>query len=79
MPQTDDARWRPVPVTSMARRVSPRWWPAGLAWALFVLALLALGLCLCASGAAAGYVPYGLLVHPGALPAAASSPGCTPP
>jgi len=32
--------------------------------------LLALGLCLCASGAAAGYVPYALVVHPAALPAA---------
>jgi hypothetical protein len=32
--------------------------------------LLALGLCLSTSGAAAGYVPYGLLVRPGALPAA---------
>ena len=32
--------------------------------------LLALGLCLCASGAAAGYVPYALVVRPGALPAA---------
>jgi hypothetical protein len=128
MPQTDGARWRPVAVTSMARRVSPRWWPAGLAWALFALVLvefatfpwldrlireagradlapmtafsipptvaaltaglvgvvlasrhpghpvgwllLALGLCLATSGAAAGYVPYGLVVRPGALPAA---------
>jgi hypothetical protein len=32
--------------------------------------LLALGLCLATSGAAAGYVPYGLVVRPGALPAA---------
>jgi hypothetical protein len=32
--------------------------------------LLALGLCLSTSGAAAGYVPYGLVVRPGALPAA---------
>jgi hypothetical protein len=32
--------------------------------------LLALGLCLAASGAAAGYVPYGLVVRPGTLPAA---------
>jgi hypothetical protein len=32
--------------------------------------LLVLGLCLCASGAAAGYVPYALVVRPGALPAA---------
>jgi hypothetical protein len=32
--------------------------------------LLVLGLCLCTSGAAAGYVPYGLVVRPGALPAA---------
>jgi hypothetical protein len=128
MPQTDGAGWRPAPVTSTARRASPRWWPAGLAWALFALALLVLagllwldrlirhagrvdlaplttfsippslaaltaglvgavlasrrprhpvgwllltlGLCLCASGAAAGYVPYALVVHPGALPAA---------
>jgi hypothetical protein len=31
--------------------------------------LLALGLCLATSGAAAGYVPYGLVVRPGALPA----------
>jgi hypothetical protein len=115
-------------VTSTARRVSPRWWPAGLAWALVALVLLefatfpwldrlirqagradlapmtafsipptlaaltaslvgvvlasrrprhpvgwlllALGLCLATSGAAAGYVPYGLVVRPGALPAA---------
>jgi hypothetical protein len=128
MPQTDRARRRPVPVTSTARRVSPRWWPAGLAWALFALVLLefatfpwqdrlirqagradlapmtafsippslaaltaslvgvmlalrrprhpvgwlllTLGLCLSTSGAAAGYVPYGLVVRPGALPAA---------
>jgi hypothetical protein len=33
--------------------------------------LLALGLCLCTSGAAAGYVAYGLVVRPGSLPAAA--------
>ena len=137
MPQTDGARWRPAPVTSTARRVSPRRWPAGLAWALFALALLvlaslawldrlirqagrvdlaplttfsippslaaltaglvgavlasrrprhpvgwlllALGLCLCASGAAAGYVPYALVVHPGALPPPVSSPGCIRP
>jgi hypothetical protein len=117
-----------VPVTSTTRRLSPRWWPAGLAWALFALflvvlgtfpwldrlirqagrvdlapmtafsipptlagltaslvgvvlasrrprhpvgwLLLALGLCLATSGAAAGYVPYGLVVRPGALPAA---------
>jgi hypothetical protein len=117
-----------MPVTSTARRVSPRWWPAGLAWALFALVLLelatfpwldrlirqadradlapmtafsippslaaltaslvgvvlalrrprhpvgwlmvTLGLCLSTSGAAAGYVPYGLVVRPGALPAA---------
>ena len=32
--------------------------------------LLGLGLCLAMSGAAAGYVPYGLVVRPGALPAA---------
>jgi hypothetical protein len=32
--------------------------------------LLTLGLGLCASGAAAGYVAYGLVVRPGALPAA---------
>jgi hypothetical protein len=115
-------------VTSTARRVSPRWWPAGLAWALVALVLLefatfpwldrlirqagradlapmtafsipptlaaltaslvgavlasrrprqpvgwlllTLGLCLATSGAAAGYVPYGLVVRPGALPAA---------
>jgi hypothetical protein len=128
MPQTDGAQWRPVAVTSTARRVWPRWWPAGLAWALVVLVLLefatfpwldrlireagradlapmtafslppslaaltaglvgvvlasrrprhpvgwlllALSLCLATSGAAAGYVPYALLVHPGVLPAA---------
>jgi hypothetical protein len=128
MPQTDRGRRRPVPVTDMARRVSPRWWPAGLAWALFALVLLefatfpwldrlirqagradlapmtafslppslaaltaslvgvvlasrrprhpvgwlllTLGLCLATSGAAAGYVPYGLVVRPGVLPAA---------
>jgi hypothetical protein len=128
MPQTDGTRPRPVPVTPTARKVWPRWWPAGLAWALLLLALLmlaslprldhllrqagrvdlapltafsippslaaltaslvgvvlasrrprhpvgwlllALGLCLCASGAAAGYVPYALVVHPGTLPAA---------
>jgi hypothetical protein len=114
-------------VTSTARRLSPRWRPAALAWALFVLfllvlatfpwldhlirqagrpavllvpfsvpptlagftaslvgavlasrrprhpvgwLLLALGLCLATSGAAAGYVPYGLVLRPGALPAA---------
>jgi hypothetical protein len=115
-------------VTSRARRLSRRWWPAGLAWALFALfllvlaslpwldrlirqagraelapmtafsipptlagltaslvgvvlasrrprhpvgwLLLTLGLCLAMSGAAAGYVPYGLVVRPGALPAA---------
>jgi MFS family permease len=108
--------------------VPPRWWPAGLAWALFALfllvlaglpwldrlirqagradlapltafaipptlagltaslvgvvlalrrprhpvgwLLLALSLCQAMSGAAAGYVPYGLVVRPGALPAA---------
>jgi hypothetical protein len=127
MPQAGGARWRPVPVTSTTRRLSRRWWPAGLAWALFVLfllvlasfpwldhlirqtghsavllvpfsvpptlagltaslvgvvlasrrphhpvgwLLLALGLCLATSGAAAGYVPYGLVLRPGALPAA---------
>jgi hypothetical protein len=32
--------------------------------------LLALGLSLAASGMAAGYVPYGLLIRPGTLPAA---------
>jgi hypothetical protein len=32
--------------------------------------LLTLGLCLATSGAAAGYVPYGLVLRPGALPAA---------
>jgi hypothetical protein len=32
--------------------------------------LLTLGLCLAVSGAAAGYLPYGLVVRPGALPAA---------
>jgi hypothetical protein len=129
MPQIDGARRRPVPVTSTARRMWPRWWPAWLAWALFALALLVLagllpwldrlirqagradlapmtafsipptlaaltaslvgvvlasrrprhpvgwllltlGLCLCASGAAASYVPYAVVVRPGALPAA---------
>jgi hypothetical protein len=40
MPQTDGPRWRPVPVTSTARKVPPRWWPAGLAWALWALAML---------------------------------------
>jgi hypothetical protein len=126
MPQTHGAGQRPV--TSAAPRQSPRWWPAGLAWALFALfllvlgtfswldrlirqasrpdlapmtafsipptlagltaslvgvvlasrrprhlvgwLLLALGLCLAMSGAAAGYVPYGVVVRPGALPAA---------
>jgi hypothetical protein len=126
MPQTHGSGQRPV--TSMARRVSSPWWPAGLAWALFALflltlatflwldrlirqagrpdlapmtafsipptlagltaglvglvlasrrprhpvgwLLLTLGLCLAMSGAAAGYVPYGLVVRPGALPAA---------
>jgi hypothetical protein len=126
MPQTHGAGQRPV--TSMARRVSSPWWPAGLAWALFALfllmlatflwldrlirqagrpdlapmtafsipptlagltaglvglvlasrrprhpvgwLLLTLGLSLAMSGAAAGYVPYGLVVRPGALPAA---------
>jgi hypothetical protein len=115
-------------VTSTPRRVSPRPWPAGLAWALLALfllvlatfpwldhlirqagrpdlgllmpfsvpptlagltaslvglvlasrrprhpvgwLLLALSLCLATSGAAAGYVPYGLVLRPGALPAA---------
>ena len=32
--------------------------------------LLALSLCLAISGAAAGYVPYGLVIRPGALPTA---------
>jgi hypothetical protein len=117
-----------VPVSSTLGRRWPRWWPAGLAWALFALfllvlasfpwldrlirqagrpdlsllvpfsvpptlagltaslvglvltsrrprhpvgwLLLALGLCLATSGAAAGYVPYGLVLRPGALPAA---------
>ena len=38
--------------------------------------LLTLGLCLSTSGAAAGYVPYGL-VRPGVLPAAVSKPWWT--
>jgi hypothetical protein len=117
-----------MPVTSTPRRPPPRWWPARLAWAAWVLAmlvlaafpwldrllrhagrpdlglltafsiaptlaavtasavglvlalrrpahpvgwlLLVLGLSLCTSGAAAGYVAYGLVVRPGALPAA---------
>jgi hypothetical protein len=42
MPQTDAARRRPVPVTSATRRLSPHWWPAGLAWALWALAMLSL-------------------------------------
>ena len=128
MPQTHVPGGGRVPVTSTARRVLPRWWPAGLAWALVVLVLLefatfpwldrlireagradlapmtafsippslaaltaglvgvvlasrrprhpvgwlllTLGLCLATSGAAAGYVPYGLVVRPGVLPAA---------
>jgi hypothetical protein len=32
-----------VPVTPTARPAWPRWWPAGLAWALWVLAVLGLG------------------------------------
>jgi hypothetical protein len=117
-----------MPVTPPAGPARRRWWPAGLAWAAWVLAvlalaafpwldrllrhagrpdlgllnafsvaptlaaitasavglvlalrrpahpvgwlLLALGLGLCTSGAAAGYVAYGLVVRPGALPAA---------
>jgi hypothetical protein len=117
-----------MPVTSTPRRLPPRWWPAGLAWAAWALAmlvlaafpwldrllrhagrpdlglltafsvaptlaaitasavglvlalrrpahpvgwlLLALGLSLCTSGAAAGYVAYGLVVRLGALPVA---------
>jgi len=113
-------------VTSAVRLARPRWWPAGLAWALWALAmlglaagfwlevllrragradpldtavaptvatvsaatvgavlagrrprhpvgwlLLACGLSLSAAGVAGGYVPYGLQVRPGALPAAA--------
>jgi hypothetical protein len=116
-----------MPVTRPARPAWRRWWPAGLAWALFALfllvlatfpwldrlirqaghpavllvpfslpptlagltaslvgvvlasrrprhpvgwLLLALGLCLATSGAAAGYVPYSLVLRPRALPAA---------
>jgi hypothetical protein len=117
-----------MPVTPPAGPARRRWWPAGLAWAAWLLAvlalaafpwldrllrhagrpdlgllnafsvaptlaaitasavglvlalrrpahpvgwlLLALGLGLCTSGAAAGYVAYGLVVRPGALPAA---------
>jgi hypothetical protein len=113
-------------VTSAVRLARPRWWPAGLAWALWALAmlglaagfwlevllrragradpldtavaptvatvsaatvgavlagrrprhpvgwlLLACGLSLSAAGVAGGYVPYGLQVRPGTLPAAA--------
>jgi hypothetical protein len=31
-----------VPVTADARPARTRWWPAGLAWALWVLTLLSL-------------------------------------
>jgi hypothetical protein len=31
-----------MPVTSAPRRLPRRWWPAGLAWAAWVLAVLAL-------------------------------------
>src|SRR6266536_3104938 len=87
---------RTMAVTPAVRPARMHWRPAGLAWALWALAVLALvsattvgavlasrrprhpvgwlllglGLSVSASGVADGYAPYGLLIRPGALPAA---------
>src|SRR6266542_154124 len=75
---------RTMAVTPAVRPARMHWRPAGLAWALWALAmlgsrrprhpvgwlLLGLGLSVSASGVADGYAPYGLLIRPGALPAA---------
>src|SRR6266536_2422708 len=54
---------RTMAVTSAARVARSRRWPGVLVWALWALSLVA-------TAVAAQYLVYGLLVRPGALPAA---------
>ena len=42
MPEASCTEGLAVPVTPTARKAWPGWWPAGLAWALWALAMLGL-------------------------------------